>query len=114
MLEKVETVEPGITVATLKGRLKLGSDLTLLESELRELIERGARKLLLDLSQVSQMDSAALGMIVGLTGRIQNVGGRLCLCGLNERLQKTFHTTRVGQVIPNTPGLEEAKEALGG
>lgn len=44
------TVEPGITVVELTGRLTLGNRLAEVEHAVKELIKKGSRKLVLDLA----------------------------------------------------------------
>ena len=46
----------------------------------------------LDLSQLSYMGSAALGLLVNLRQQIKQSGGRLVLCGLSPQLVHIFKT----------------------
>jgi anti-anti-sigma factor len=46
----------------------------------------------IDLSQVSYMGSAALGLLVNLRQQIKQLGGRLVLCGLSQQLMHVFKT----------------------
>jgi anti-anti-sigma factor len=46
----------------------------------------------LDLSQLSYMGSAALGLLVNLRQQIKQSGGRLVLCGLSPQLLQIFKT----------------------
>ena len=54
---------------------------------------------LLDLTNVTYMDSSGLGAIVGLYISAKAVKGRLKLINLNEHLKEIFSITRLGQVM---------------
>jgi anti-sigma B factor antagonist len=54
---------------------------------------------LLDLTQVTYMDSSGLGAIVGLYVSAKAVRSRLKLINLNQHLKEIFSITRVGQVM---------------
>ena len=88
MLEtEVLKIESGIVVVALKGRLTLGSRLSLLEAEINTLADGGGRKVILDLENVEYADSAALGVLLHASGAVRSKGGKLLLAAPNERLQ---------------------------
>ena len=78
--------QEGVTVLFPAGRLTLGDG----DQELGEVVgaqlERGARKILIDFTQVSYLDSAGLGELVGCFTATQACGGELKVCGLNTRV----------------------------
>ena len=57
-----------------------------------------SKTVLLDLANVTYMDSAGLGAIVGLYFSAKAVKGRLKLINLNEHLKESFSITRLGQL----------------
>lgn len=79
---------------------------------LRELlvdaVNDGARRLIVDLTQVELLDSTALGVLVGGLKRIRSVEGDLVLVGAGERLLKIFRITRLTEVFPILPDLPAA------
>jgi anti-sigma B factor antagonist len=74
---QTRAVDPDITVVELSGRLNLGNTLQSIESALHKLIADGARKLVIDLAQLTYIDSAGMGMLIGCNGRIEQAGGSL-------------------------------------
>ena len=58
-----------------------------------------AKTVLLDLTNVTYMDSSGLGAILGLYISAKAVKGRLRLINLNQHLKEIFSITRVGQVM---------------
>jgi anti-sigma B factor antagonist len=53
---------------------------------------RAQQKWIIDLSSVSYMGSAMLGMLVNVRQQIKSGGGRLLLCGLSKQLMAIFKT----------------------
>jgi anti-sigma B factor antagonist len=58
-----------------------------------------SRNVVLDLTNVSYMDSSGLGAIIGLYVSAKAAKSRLKLINLNERLKELFSITRLGQVM---------------
>ncbi len=86
MLEtEVLKIEGDIHVVALKGRLTLGSRLSLLEAEINTLADNGARKIILDLENIEYADSSALGVLLHASGAVRAKGGKLLLAAPNER-----------------------------
>ncbi len=104
MLEsEVLQVEGGIVVVALRGRLTLGSRLSLLEAEINTLANNGAPKVILDLEHIEYADSAALGVLLHATGAVRSKGGQLLLAAPNERLQDLFKLTNTAQLLTTYP-----------
>jgi anti-anti-sigma factor len=62
----------------------------------------------LDLSQVSYMGSAALGLLVNLRQQIKQTGGRLVLCGLSQQLTHVFKTCCMERLFKITKSRKDA------
>src|SRR5450432_264609 len=78
MLEtEVFDIEPDITVISCAGRFTLGTQLRLTESMINTLIQKGARKLVIDLTHTELVDSAGLGILMHLFGEMEQLGGSL-------------------------------------
>lgn len=98
-----------ITILDLQGRATIGMDTELLTSRLRELVASGARKLLLNLEDLTQMDSSSIGAIAGTYVSISRQGGSLKLlrpCGLVRIVLGTMHLLNI------IPTFEEETQAL--
>ena len=93
-------VEPGITVVELTGRLTLGNRLAEVEHAVKEFIEKGSRKLVLDLTALAFMDSAGIGMVMVCAGTIKDAGGRLFIVGAQGHVKHVLELTQIHQVIP--------------
>ena len=89
-----------VTILDLQGRATIGVDSDLLSVHLKRLIANGVRKLLLNLEDVTQLDSSGISAIVGTYVSLSRHGGTLkllCPCG---RVQDVLRVIRVADLIP--------------
>jgi anti-sigma B factor antagonist len=84
-----------------------------LRERLIELIEGGARAVVVDLNRVDFLDSTGLGVLVGAHRRLRLVGGTVGLVCAKEPLLKIFRITALDQVFPLYPSVEAATDASG-
>jgi anti-sigma B factor antagonist len=89
-----------IVIVGVKGDITLnkGSDVVL-RDKVRSLIQQGHLKLIIDLGQVSHMDSAGLGELVHAYATTRNKGGSLKLLGLTRRLKDLLAITKLATVF---------------
>jgi anti-sigma B factor antagonist len=89
----------GITVIDAKGRITLGDGDVLLRDTIAELLATGHRKLLLNLAEVSYIDSSGLGILVGAYTTVRNQGGELQLLKLTKRVRDLLQITKLYTVF---------------
>lgn len=97
-----------VTILDLEGRLLLGQATESLGECLQGSITKGARKLLLNMKGVSQMDTTGISTIVRAFVSLQRAGGKLGLCHLSERVRLVLDLTRLLNVMPNFADEAEA------
>lgn len=85
----------GVTVLTLAGQLGLGQESASLRETVKKLLADGKRKIVLDMSKVSLIDSAGLGTLVGLHQSAKAAGGLIGMCNLNAKLKELLVMTRL-------------------
>lgn len=78
------------------------------EAEIRKLLDSGNRRLVLDLSGVSHMNSTAIGMLVGCFMSYRNREGAIRLCQVDSRIQSVFVITKLVQVFDMYDSEREA------
>lgn len=100
--------EPGITVATLTGQLNLGNRVAEFEHTVKERITNGSRKMILDLTGLTYIDSAGLGMVAACAGIVFKASGRMAVVAPTGRIAQMFEITRLNKVIDLYPSLEAA------
>jgi anti-sigma B factor antagonist len=84
-----------VVVVDLKGKLTAGLGDQILRETLDELLAEDWRKILLNLSEVSFMDSAGLGELVSGLRTAQRLGARLKLLNTSERVHSTLYMSRL-------------------
>jgi len=100
MLEtEVFDVEPDITVVSCAGRFTLGTQLRLTESMINTLIQKGARKLVVDLTHTEIVDSAGLGVLMHIFGDMEQIGGSMRIAGANQRVANLFQITHTDGIL---------------
>jgi anti-anti-sigma factor len=100
-LELAKRVSGDVTVVDLTGRCTLGEATELLDRELKKLLDGGCRKLLLNLTQLSQIDSTGVSTIVATYVSLRRLKGEVKLLHPTGRVQTVLEITHMLQVIPN-------------
>lgn len=98
----------GIAVLRPSGRLTIGPNLDEYRETVRDLVGDGERHLTVDLTDVSFLDSAALGEIVASRRALTDVGGRLVLAGARGKVRDLLALTRIGELIETYDDLDAA------
>lgn len=88
-----------ITVIDAAGRITLGEGASAFRDMIRDLSAKGNKKLLLNLSEVSYIDSSGIGELVSGFTTVTNHGGVLKLVGLNKRVKDLLQITKLYTVF---------------
>jgi anti-anti-sigma factor len=89
----------GVCILRPSGKIALGNGDQELGEAVRTQLAAGARKILIDFSQVSYMDSSGIGELVGCYTSIRNRQGELKLCGMNARTFDLMKVTSLNSVF---------------
>ncbi len=84
-----------VVIVDLKGKLTAGLGDQILRDTVDELLGESWKKILLNLSQVSFMDSAGVGELVAGLRTARNLGASLKLLNTNERIHSTLYIARL-------------------
>ena len=82
-------------------------------SAMRQRVEAGARKLVMDLGAVSYLDSASIGCLMDVHRLLQEQGGTLRLSGLQPRVETMISMTGVHKIVPLHRDEQDALAAFG-
>ena len=99
----------GIEIIALQGKITIGSGDTQLREVIANAVSAGKTNVLLDLSQVTTIDSSGIGELVGSYTTVTNRGGKLKLLHLPAKLNELLHVT---QLITVFEVYEDEKEAV--
>ena len=98
-LNIVEKDVNGVTVLQLVGRVTLGEESNQLRTRLKDILSQGKKRLVLDLAEVSYIDSAGLGTLVAGFTSAQNQGANLKLANLTKRFHEQLNITKLVTVF---------------
>jgi anti-sigma B factor antagonist len=97
-------------VLPLKGEIDLHVSPTVTAS-LNKMIEKKPQRLVVDLSDVSYIDSAGLAALIEAMQKVEGYGGKFMLAGLQETVRSIFEISRLDQIFQIFP---DANSALAG
>ena len=98
----------GVTVLALDGRIVLGEETNSLREKVKGLLGEGKKKLVLDMSKVTLIDSAGLGTLVGVHQSASTRGASLRLCNLGAKIKELLQMTRLITVFDISGNEAEA------
>ena len=89
----------GVTVVDLSGKITLGEGGATLRDEVRKLLAKGQKKIVLNLGEVSYIDSSGLGELVSAYTAVKNAGGELKLLNLTSKVRDLLVITKLVTVF---------------
>ncbi len=109
MALKADVREIGdVVILDLSGRITLGEPLVTLRDTIRDLIDTDQKKIILNLAEVSHIDSSGLGQLVGSYATVTNRGGQLKLLNLQKRVNDLMQVTKLLSVFEAYTGEKAA------
>lgn len=100
MSVKLNTRQVGdVSVVDVAGRITLGEGSTALRDALRDMVAKNHKKILLNLGDVSYIDSSGIGELVSGFTSVTNSGGQLKLLGLTKRVKDLLQITKLYTVF---------------
>jgi anti-sigma B factor antagonist len=98
-----------VDIVDLSGKITLGENIGILRDELRLLLAKGSKNILLNMGGVSYVDSAGLGELVGLYTTVTNQGGSAKLLNLQGKMKDLLQITKLHTIFP---AFEDEKSAV--
>jgi anti-sigma B factor antagonist len=89
----------GIVIIDLSGQITLGDASAALRTEVLDQINNGSKKILLNLAEVTYIDSAGLGELTGSFTSVRNRDGQLKLLSLTKRVHDLMQITKLYTVF---------------
>jgi len=89
----------GVTIVDLSGRITLGEGSVVLRDTIRDLVGKGNKKILLNLGDVTYIDSSGIGELVSAFTTVRNQGGELKLLNLTKKVHDLLQITKLYTVF---------------
>jgi len=93
----------GIGVVGLDGRVVLGDESNALREQVKKMLAEGKKKIVLDMGNVTYIDSAGLGALVAAHHSARTQGAALKLSNLGQKFQEILQVTRLLTVFDVYP-----------
>ena len=88
-----------VTVVDIGGRIMLGEGSALLRRTIRELLDDGRNQIVLNLADVSYIDSSGIGELVAAFTTVKKAGGSLKLLQLTKKVHDLLQLTKLFTVF---------------
>jgi len=89
----------GATIIDLSGRITLGEGSSVLRDLVRQTVAKGNKKILLNLGDVTYIDSSGIGELVSAFTSVRNAGGELKLLNLTKKVHDLLQITKLYTVF---------------
>ena len=89
----------GITIMDCSGRITLGEGSVTLRDAVRDLLAKGSKQILLNLGDVTYIDSSGIGELVSAFTTVRNQGGDLKLLNLTKKVHDLLQITKLYTVF---------------
>jgi anti-sigma B factor antagonist len=106
-----ERVVEGVSVLDISGKIVLGEGDLQIRDRIKDLLADGQRQILLNLGDVSYVDSAGLGALISSYTTVKREGGQLKLVNLTKRIKDLLAITKLITVFDTYEKENEALES---
>jgi anti-sigma B factor antagonist len=115
MSSKVEVRHSGnVAIVDLSGKITLGEGCGMVRSTIKDLVGAGHKNILINLKDVSYLDSAGLGELVGSYATISNSGGHVKLLHAQGKVKDLLAVTKLYTVFITFDDESEALRSYAG
>jgi anti-sigma B factor antagonist len=89
----------GVNIVDMSGRITLGEGSVVLRDTIRDLVGKGQKKILLNLGDVTYIDSSGIGELVSAFTAVRREGGELKLLNLTKKVHDLLQITKLYTVF---------------
>jgi|SRR5580704_919159 anti-sigma B factor antagonist len=97
-----------IVIIDLHGKATIGRDNDLLDNQLRQLIDEGSSKILLNLAELTQMDSSSISSVLRAFKSLERRGASLRLLRPRGNVRLVLETVHLLDIVPTTEDETQA------
>jgi len=85
----------GVTILDIHGKITIGEGSAEIRNKVRDLLQAGRKQILLNMGDVSYVDSSGIGELVSSFTTVTNQGGDLKLLNLTKKLRELLAITKL-------------------
>lgn len=104
--------ESGIVIIAPKGKIMGGPESTALHDLLRDMIEQGKTKVIIDLAKVDWMNSTGLGLLISGLTTLRKADGELKLANVTDKIQSLLTITKLVTIFKSYDSIDEAVKSF--
>src|SRR5258708_4019976 len=112
-LKITDRVVDGVTVEALEGRIVLGEESNALREKVKSLLAAGQKKIVLNMDNVTYIDSSGLGTLVASHTTARSQGASLKISNLGSKFQEILQVTKLVTVFEVYPSEVAAIGSFG-
>jgi anti-sigma B factor antagonist len=102
-LKMTDRVVDGVAVEVLEGRIVLGEESNALREKVKSLLAAGQKKIVLNMDNVTYIDSSGLGTMVALHTSSKAQGASMKISNLGSKFQEILQVTKLVTVFDAYP-----------
>ena len=103
----------GIVVIVVAGKVMLGAESQKIETLTKDLLTKGHRKLVFDMSGITRIDSTGIGRFISAHNHVMRAGGKMHMAAANGPVREGFRVTRLETVFRFFGSVDEAAAGMG-
>ena len=101
-----------VKILDCSGKITLGEGTISIRKTVRDLLQSGSKNILLNLGDISYIDSSGIGELVSTFTTVTRAGGRLKLLNLTKKIQQLLAITKLLTVFDTFENEEAAIESF--
>jgi anti-sigma B factor antagonist len=101
-----------VSILDLAGKITIGEGDITLRDKIGELLDSGQKRIVLNLEQISYMDSAGLGELAACYKRAQQLDATLKVLNPSGKVASLFQMIRLGEMIETYGNEQEAVDSF--
>ena len=101
-----------VMILTLKGKLIVTDETEILHQQIRSVLDRDIKHIVLNLKNLTRISSLGIGGIMRAVSIVRDAGGDLRLAGLDEHIKNIFSMTKLIRVIQIFDQTDQAVESF--
>jgi len=113
-MKVTKRMENDVAVVTLSGKLMGGPDAESVRQVIRDTLDEGTRKIVVDLGGVPWVNSTGLGVLIASHVTASNADAALKLAQVDKRISQIFMVTKLHTVFETHGSVQEALQSFQG